>query len=402
MTFSVSDAFLLLKDYCEAENFKGWDPYDGLNSRVFQATPLKKWDIARLVWIQGFKRSPINLRKLLLVPKEHNAKGIGLLLNGYCNLYKLAKQGDDRFGSEAELLAKINELADLLLAMQNRNYSGSCWGYNFDWQSRAFFLPKNTPTVVATSFAVEALLQAYEITNNNSYLDTALSSADFVINDLNRIEKPNGLFMFSYSPLDEQAVYNATLLGTKILSLVYSYNHNESLKELAYKSALSVCSLQNEDGSFPHSDQVGQKWRDNFHTGFKLESLMMYQKLCDDSSLNLHIENGLKYWVSHYFNNETGYSYYYDRGMNEALVDLHCVAQALTTFYKLDKSEEYFLLIEKITLWAVKNMQSESGYFYFQKKSKSINKTPYMRWPNAWMFYGLSYWLLMGDNHDKS
>ena len=78
--------FQSLKSYCESQNFAGWDPYDGLNSKLFQATPLKKWDLARLAWIQGFKRSPINFRRALLVPKSHNNMGLGLFLSGYCNL----------------------------------------------------------------------------------------------------------------------------------------------------------------------------------------------------------------------------------------------------------------------------------------------------------------------------
>ena len=93
MKSKIESSFLKLKSYCEAENFAGWDPYDGLNSKIFNALPLKHWDLARLAWIQGFKRSPINFRKLLLVPKEHNAKGIGLFLSGYCNLYDLALEG---------------------------------------------------------------------------------------------------------------------------------------------------------------------------------------------------------------------------------------------------------------------------------------------------------------------
>lgn len=77
----VINSFRLLKEYCENEGFKGWDPYDGLNSKVFQALPfLKKSAICRLVVIQGFKRCPVNLRRLALVPKEYNAKGIGLFL----------------------------------------------------------------------------------------------------------------------------------------------------------------------------------------------------------------------------------------------------------------------------------------------------------------------------------
>ena len=85
----VLASFAKLKSYCEAEHYKGWDPYDGLNSKVFRALPyFKNSPLWRLVVIQGFKRSPINLRRLLLVPKDYNAKGIGLFLQGYCNLVK--------------------------------------------------------------------------------------------------------------------------------------------------------------------------------------------------------------------------------------------------------------------------------------------------------------------------
>ena len=84
------DSFSRLRAYCEAENYMGWDPYDGLNSKVFQAMPLlKKSALCRLAVIQGFKRCPVNLRSLAFVPKERNAKWTGLFLQGYCNLYKL-------------------------------------------------------------------------------------------------------------------------------------------------------------------------------------------------------------------------------------------------------------------------------------------------------------------------
>ena len=121
------DSFSNLKSYCEAQNFAGWDPYDGLNSKVFRALPFKHWDLARLAWIQGFKRSPINFRKLLLVPKEHNAKGIGLFLTGYCNIYKAqAQSGQTTFGTQAEIFDKINYLAELLLSLQSKGYFGAC------------------------------------------------------------------------------------------------------------------------------------------------------------------------------------------------------------------------------------------------------------------------------------
>ena len=43
------------------------------------------------------------------------------------------------------IIEKINLLANLLDELKNTNYSGACWGYNFDWQARLLFLfPANT------------------------------------------------------------------------------------------------------------------------------------------------------------------------------------------------------------------------------------------------------------------
>ena len=86
----------------------------------------------------------------------------------------------------------------MLFKLQNKNYSGACWGYNFPWQARLLFLfPKNTPTVVATAFCAEALFRAYDITKNHSYKNLALSSANFILNDLKRQEHNNGFLLFT-------------------------------------------------------------------------------------------------------------------------------------------------------------------------------------------------------------
>ena len=165
-TDNIINSFLLLKDYCERERFKGWDPYDGLNSKVFQTIPfLKRSALCRLVLIQGFKRCPFNLRRIALVPKEYNAKGIGLFLSGYYNLYNVVEKHPEwsaQLGTLFEIKQRIVELADLLISMQSKGYSGACWGYNFDWQARRLFLfPKYTPTVVVTNFCATALMEAY-------------------------------------------------------------------------------------------------------------------------------------------------------------------------------------------------------------------------------------------------
>ena len=263
MTRVVETFLLKLKDYCEREQFKGWDPYDGLNSKLFMSIPgLKNNSYYRLAVIQLFKRNPINIRKIALVPKDYNAKGIGLLLQGYCNMYQAIVNDSklaETFGELQEIEKQIDYLAALLISLRSQgDYHGACWGYNFDWQNRTGFnFPKYTPTVVATCFCATALMSAYEITKNREYLDVALSSAHFVIEDLHRTEC-NGGFLFSYSPLQgHETVYNASLLGSKLLSWCYKYTGNEIYKKLALASVKACCAGQQE----------------SFHTGYNLEGL---------------------------------------------------------------------------------------------------------------------------------
>lgn len=389
---TVINSLNILKSYCEAQNFAGWDPYDGMNSKVFKATPLKHWDLARLAWIQGFKRSPINFRKLLLVPKQHNAKGIGLFLNGYCNLYLLAEKGDTRFGTKKEILAHIKELANLLLEMQNKKYSGACWGYNFDWQARRLFLfPANTPTVVATSFVVTGLLNAYEITKNQNYLDTALSAGNFIMNDLNRTKYKSG-FLFSYSPLNgNNTVFNASLLGAKVLGQLYSYNKNELYKETAEAAVKAAVEAQNPDGSWVYGMLPVQSWIDSFHTGYNLDAIQTYQDRTGDMQFQKSIEKGFTYYIDNFFLADGTPKYYHDRTYP---IDIHCPGQLFVNLSVNRRYKENKGLADSVFNWVIQNMQDPKGYFYYQLKKGVSSKISYMRWSNAFMFNALSYLLL--------
>lgn len=391
------EAFLKLKQYCEREDYKGWDPYDGLNSKVFQALPfLKHSALCRLVVIQGFKRCPINLRPLALVPKEHNAKGIGLFLQGYCNLYRLVKQKPHlatQLGSEGMLTLRIKYLADLLLDLRSEGeYSGACWGYNFDWQARRLFLfPRYTPTVVATNFCATALMEAYEVTGERRYLDVALSSADFVTKDLHRSPYKEG-FLFSYSPLaGNDTVFNASLLGARLLSYAYRYTGKEEYRDLARQTVSACCQGQETDGSWVYGLLPVQGWKDSFHTGYNLDALIAYQEQTGDTSFAENIERGFDYYIANFFEEDGTPKYYHDRTYP---IDIHCPGQLLVTLARLGKYEMCETLADKVMSWTIRNMQDKKGYFYYQMKPGLSSKISYMRWSNAFMFCAMSYYML--------
>lgn len=388
----VVKSFNKLKDYCEREHYKGWDPFDGLNSKVLKSVlPLKSSSTLRLVIIQCLKRFPWNLRPILGVPKEYNAKGIGLFLQGYCNLLRLSEKTSD-FGEKEEITDRIHQLAKLLISLRSKGYHGSCWGYNFDWQSRRDFLfPAYCPTVVATNFCATALIDAYELTGEKEYLEVALGAANFILKDL-RLDDFEGEKMISYSPLKgNNLVSNASLLGSKVLAYCYKYTGNVDYFKVARSSVRACCKGQREDGSWTYCQVPPKLWVDSFHTGYNLDGLIAYEELTGDKEYHDYIERGFDYYIKNFFNEDGSPKYYNNE---QYPIDIHCPGQLLVTLHRLHKFEKYSEMAERVLDWSIKNMQDKKGYFYYQLKRGVSSKIPYMRWSNAFMFYAMSYYFL--------
>lgn len=381
-----------LKAYCEKEDFAGWDPYDGLNSKVFKAVPLVgRSAIARLMWIQFFKRNPVNLRGLLLVPKQRNAKGVGLFLQGYCALWRAVGENGalaEELGPKEKIYRHIVDLADWLVDNYSKDYSGAGWGYNFPWQCRREFLfPAQEPTVVATYFCAKALFEAFEITGNEKYKSTALSSAEFIKNDLRRTPLADGVII-SYSKMPgNDTIFNASLLGSALLALCYKYNGNKENFELAKKSVKACCASQSADGSWTYGVKPVTGWIDSFHTGYNLMALAEYMQATGDKTPESTVEKGLRYYLKTFFLPDGAPKYYHDR---QYPIDIHCSGQLLMTLVALKRYDEYRTLADKVIDWTIRNMFNKKGYFYYQLKRRISSKISYMRWSNAFMFAALS------------
>ena len=384
----IKSTTLKLVNYIENESYKGWDPYDGLNSKIFRKLNFNCFSFFRLAWIQLFKRNPINLRNLFLISKGYNSKGLGLMISGYSKLLLARKEKPELLEEIDELENKINNLCEILITMKSRGYSGACWGYNFDWQARGgLFFKANTPTVVATTYAAYGLFDAYEATGVKKYLDVALDSVNFVLKDLKRDYRSSGSFLFSYSVgFGNNTVYNASLLGSKLLAKAFSYNNNNKLLEVAKGSVDAVIEAQLEDGSWVYGELKIQSWKDSYHTGFNLESLNEYYKFSKDEDVIPVIKKGFNYYINNFFTDSGIPKYYHN---NIYPIDIHSPAQLIVTLVNLEKFIENRILANKVITWTIKNMYDEKGYFYYQKKKYFKSKIPYMRWSQAWMMHSM-------------
>lgn len=385
---SLEQAHDDLLQWCRRHNFAGYDPFDGLNSGVLQATPFKHSRTARLVWTQVIKRSPINLRPLALIQPQKNPKGLALFALAALSRYRRLKTPEAR--NEAR------SLLDNLLQSQIPGYSGMAWGYSFDWQSRNFFAPEGTPMIVPTAFAVRALLDGQETLSDNRYLEAARSSCEFILKDLKRTvsDEGQGELCFSYSPLDETKVFNASLFAAETLACVGARvgdaEFSDAANDLALRAARYVVRRQNDDGSWFYGAGANQRWVDSFHTAYVLLSIARIMKCVRGARMDLEpaLERGYRFWRDRFFLADGWPKYYHDKLYP---ADAHAAATAIITFVELQELDCQALpQAELVAAWTIRNLRDSRGYFYYQRQRFYTVRTPFMRWTQAWTLYGLA------------
>lgn len=375
----IKSSLRRLQHYIESNNYKGYDPYDALTSPLFNLPLLRTNKFIRFGSQQFLKRFPINLRPVLLVTKGYNPVTLGLCIQAYSYLFKI----EDDNEIKQNYLNKIHFLIDELCKLQSVGFAGSCWGYDFDWEARYSKIPAYQPTVVATGIITNALFICYSLTGIQSSADLCISSADFVMKDLNR-SYDNNTFIFSYSPFDKQKVYNASMKGIRILAQVYSLTKKEELKNTAIKAVDYIINKQNDDGSWYYSESNTGKWVDNYHSGYVIDCLDDLIKYTGMKCYDVNLKNGFEYYRNNFFLGNGFPKFYVHKTYP---LDCTSAAQSILTLIRFQIIES----AHKVAEYLINNMQDDKGYFYFRKFKYFTIKTSFMRWSNAWMFVALSY-----------
>jgi len=370
----------ILDKWVENNGWEGYDPYDIKETKLFLYFQKNRYTAFAADLIVSL--FPNLSRKIFRVKKRVIPKAMALFARGYLILYK--KLEDKKY------LNKALYCLNWLVNNPSKGYSGFCWGYPFDWQSR-IFIPKGTPCSVVTSIAAHAFLDAYEILGDKKYLNIAESCCNFMINDLNIDKVDNDKICFSYTPIDNFHVHNANMWVASVLARVYKYTKNEKFKEMCLKATNFTVSYQNEDGSWYYwapPDKLAYRI-DNYHTGFVLECLnIIRRELGDEFKYEEELRNGLKFYKENLFLDDGT-----PKMTNKRIypIDIHSCAQAIITFYELSDFEpKYLSMAEKVAKWTIKHMQDEKGYFYYRIYKYFVDKTPYIRWGQAWMLRALS------------
>jgi hypothetical protein len=373
------DALVALFAYCQAHDWAGYDPYDALNSRLLRFVPGGKLRLPQLAITQLFKRSPVNLRPMFLVPRTQNPKALALMLRAALKVEGLGFAGTSGL---------ITYFIDRIVALRSANHAYWCWGYSFPWQTRTLCVPRDAPNLVCTTFVAEAILDAWQTTRESRLLEIAASAANYIAREL-YFEDDTGIASFSYpSPGLRSTIHNANLLAAALLIRVQGLIPDAQMLQRGLAAARFSASRQRQEGSWPYGEEPKQGWVDNFHTGYNLTALRSIGRILGTKEFDVVVRKGFEFYAAHFVRDDGAPRYFHDRTYP---IDIHCVAQTILTmleFAELDSSGPG--RAQHVYDWAVANMRDSRGYFYYRVLRFLTIRTPYMRWSQAWMLLALA------------
>jgi len=384
--------------FCTERDWEGIDPYDGLRATAPWVRWMRRTRTGRLVLIQAVRRCPVDVRPLLGVTPHRNPKALALGLLAAARLCGL-----DRWRPVA--LAEIDRLVRMLLADARPTASGGRgWGYPFDWQSRAFFQPAGTPTVVCTGFVVRALddvLGFLDESTGSAVRDVIAAASRFVLEDLHRTSDAQG-FCFSYSPRDRSTVINASLLGAEIVARAARMEGRSGPFDAITPALAWALARQRADGGWAYGEGPSHGFEDAFHTGFNLLSLRAVREAA--GALGLDAEAlvpgermlaGYRHYRSAFFDADGRPWYYRNRPWP---IDTHAAAVAILTFLAFRDHDPDAVARARRTLhWSLGNLWDPGGWFVFRRGPRLTIRIPYLRWTQAWALAALAEWIATTD-----
>jgi rhamnogalacturonyl hydrolase YesR len=370
-----------VEKWVEDHDYKGYEPFDGLSSR-FRPLTFGNLFLDRLL-LQLIRQSPINLRPLMGVKPQESTKGRGYMAAGYLIMLRLT--------GEREYRLKAEKCLDWLIQNKAPGYKELSWGNHFDFSSRGGSYSKHEPIIVWTALIGQAFLDGFEVLGENKYLEAAKSVCRWILS-LPREKTETGTCI-SYLASQQSSIHNSNMLGAAMLARASKYIKDDAMLEVAREAMKYSCSRQQANGSWFYAEDPMNRWIDNFHTGYNLDSLRCYIENTGNGAYEDNLKRGIFYYKEHFFETTGRPKYYHNRTYP---VDSQCAAQAVETLSAIcDYDRSAIDLALKVTTWTIKNMQDAEGYFYYRQYPGIKAKTPMLHWAQATTYKALAYLLLI-------
>lgn len=362
-----------------AQNLKTYDPYD------LWKTNFGVW-LRRLYYKHGLISIPLvgpfyimdtyapKVPRLFINPQEYPIVRALATLSAL-NLY------DITFEKKYLKMASIS--VNWLIENQTKGYHGACWGLNFPWMTKNIYYPENTPFITHTPYCVEALLKYYDVVNDDTAKNIALSGLHYLEKDINILLDDNDKLALSYGPCKEdRIVLNANSYAMMMYALYARriINNNKYLTGKAERIFNYIKSRQNIDGSwYYYDDNEKGNFIDCFHSCFILKNLIKYARY-----LNVNVDDtinkGIDYIIRHLLDSNIFLVKRFSISSNISLVkyDIYDQAEFLNILIMKDNYELARKLYQSIIDHFFVSSENTFGSQIY--KFGKLNKMNYLRW----------------------
>ena len=306
-----------LLEYSKNNNFRGYDPYDFMNSR--SCIILKKYPITRLIMTQSFKISPVNMRFFFKTSKSSGPKELSLFLSTYSKLYHITKE-KRYFILATYLIRKI---------MEQRLPSSYLWGSAYDCHIGGIL-----------SFVGLSLIDYYKA---NSLIPLKKVIEKIRNNIFDKLLSPDKSY-FHYSTRHSKVVLNQNSLVLRFLFMSDTVSPMNNFEFNLCQKILEdlLFSNQHKEGYWPYNLAKNRRFDFDYHQGFIIESLIDIAS-CQrykNNRINEVINSGLDFYMNRQFNSSGSSKWKLNSNWP---IDIHDLCQGIITFSKASNyGKSYF------------------------------------------------------------
>lgn len=387
----VESSVLRFLEWLENHGFYSYDHFDFWGSKVgifSKKLFLKnKWLAAPLVASLQSLESFFPHTRVLLAEKQRFAIGDAHFALGYINLYR-------RFNQEKYLNA-ARTLLDEILSYRTETGSGIGWGYPYTWVTGRAIYPPGTPFITVTPYCFDAFLEMVSITGDQKYLDAAERVARFAAYDLHETPITADETAAGYGPGDRSGVINANTYRAALLLNAYNRFGVAEYKEKALENIRFVLKRQAGDGSWDYAEN--EPFIDNFHTCFVLKNLYKSHLQYPLEPMLEAVKRGYRYYREHLFRSDNT-PLHFSKVNNPKFrkIEMYDYAEGIALGPLLDTDIDGALdFSTQLARHLIDTFQLKKGYFVTRVTTLNTRNTlPYLRWPQAQLFYALTTLLL--------
>jgi hypothetical protein len=297
-------------------------------------------------------------------------------------------------GEQGHLNSAVRYL-EALKQSRSPAFKEYCWGYPFDWVTRAGTIARDTPLITSTPYAFEAFAHVYAIDRRREWRDMLESIARHAHQDIPDFTMSASSAACAYHPHDEHpTVINAAAYRASLLTAAGQLLERDEYLRVAERNLAFVIENQNPDGSWPYAVDGTRDFIDHFHTCFVMKALAKIHTRTGEPAILDALTRGVQFYLGNLFD-EDGLPRPFAKAPRLTVYrrELYDCAEAINLCLLLRKRlPECEPVVERVVAAILRDWTTRTGAFRSRQLRFGWDNVPMHRWAQSQMFRSLAFY----------